>query len=82
MKRFTPLFAVIALVSGCSLFGTNPSPPSPTEQKFFNTVTNYVQVPLVVPGLPRVGVTVQDAADVLLALGTAPTAVVVAAVPP
>ena len=48
MKRFTPLFAVIALVSGCSLFGTNPSPPTPTEGKFFDVVTQYVQVPVIV----------------------------------
>ena len=40
------------------------------------------KVPVVFAGLPIVGVIVQDAADVLVALGTAPTAVLVAFVPP
>lgn len=48
MKRFLPFFAVIALVSGCSLFGTNPSAPTATEGHFYDIVTQYVQVPMVI----------------------------------
>lgn len=44
MKRILPIPPIFLLLTGCSLFGTNPSPPSALEQKFFNTVTNYHDV--------------------------------------
>ena len=38
------LFAVLLIAAGCSLFGSNPSPPSKTESALFNVQTNYVPV--------------------------------------
>ena len=32
--------AAIALAFGCSMFGANPTPPSPLEAKVFNVITN------------------------------------------
>lgn len=38
----------IALAAGCALFGANPKPPTPTEEKLFNVVTNIVPQVVVV----------------------------------
>lgn len=44
-----PFFLGLPLIiASCGTFGSNPSAPSATEQQFFNTVTNYVQVPVIV----------------------------------
>lgn len=36
------LSAVAILFAGCKMFGANPTPPSPTEAKFFDISTNVV----------------------------------------
>lgn len=40
---------LIGVLSGCSLVGANPKPPTKTEGLFFNTITNYVNVTNQVP---------------------------------
>ena len=57
MKRILPLLPILLLLTGCSLFGTNPSPPSALEQKFFNTVTNYHDVIVLQTNLSTVTIT-------------------------
>lgn len=34
------LTATILVVTGCKMFGANPTPPTPTESKFFDITTN------------------------------------------
>jgi hypothetical protein len=57
MKRILPIIPILLLLTGCSLFGTNPSPPSALEQKFFNTVTNYHDVIVLKTNLTTVTIT-------------------------
>lgn len=47
MKKLLAIASLVAIVSGCSLVGRNPSPPSKFEQGVFTVQTNYV--PVVVP---------------------------------
>jgi len=35
-------FTAIVLAAGCSMFGANPTPPTPTEARLFNIETNVV----------------------------------------
>jgi hypothetical protein len=37
-------FAVILTITGCSIFGSNPTAPTKTEQALFTVVTNYLPV--------------------------------------
>jgi hypothetical protein len=52
------VFSILTVMSlsGCSMFGTNPSPPTKAESLIYNTVTNYV--PVVVPSYVTNQVTV------------------------
>ena len=44
MKRILTILPLLLVLTGCGTFGTTPSAPTANEQKFFNTITNYIAV--------------------------------------
>lgn len=49
MKHLTHLLSLVGLIAittGCELFGVDPAPPNKIEGAIFTTITNYINVPV------------------------------------